>query len=278
MVEGVARNRVGPVRGVLLVTGGTGLLGRRLVRQAAGRGWTVLAPTRHELDLRRPGTVTEVVAAARPAVVIHTAYAKATQDDLDRVVVAGSAAVARAAAAAGARLLHLSSDTVFSGTLPDDGDGPRPWREDDPTEPVSAYGRAKAGAERRVLDALPSATVVRTSLLLGDPADPGPQELLAADPAATHWSDCHRQPCTATDLAAALLDLLDLEGGPPAGPLHLAGADVVDRAGLAELLTGGPVRRTRSPSGVPRDCRLDLARAAALLPRMPRGVRELLGS
>jgi dTDP-4-dehydrorhamnose reductase len=270
----------------LLVTGGTGLLGRRLVRQAAERGWAVLAPTRHQLDLLRPGTVVDLVAAARPAAVIHTAYAKASQDDLDRVVVAGTEAVARAAAAAGARLVHLSSDTVFSGALPDDGDGPRPWREDDPTDAISAYGRAKDQAERRVLAAVPGATVVRTSLLLGDPDDPGPQELLARDPAATHWADCHRQPCSAADLATALLDLLDLldladqdgdrDGGRVAGPLHLAGADVVDRATLAELIAGGPVRRTSSPPGIPLDTRLDLTRARDLLPRMPRGIRSLL--
>ena len=83
----------------------------------------------------------------RPDVVIHTAYRQ--DGDLARqIVVDGSENVARAAAAVGARLIHLSTDVVF------DGRKGAPYVEEDSPSPCTAYGRAKAEAEARVVAAL----------------------------------------------------------------------------------------------------------------------------
>ena len=79
----------------------------------------------------------------RPEIVIHTAY---LQDGpgAHEITVDGAENVARAAAAVGARLVHLSTDVVF------DGRKGAPYVEDDPLSPVTDYGRAKAEAEGRV--------------------------------------------------------------------------------------------------------------------------------
>lgn len=73
----------------------------------------------------------------------------------------GAQAVARACAQAGAHLLHVSTDFVF------DGQAARPYREDDPAAPLSAYGRSKLEGERLVLAELPGTLMVRSAWLFG---------------------------------------------------------------------------------------------------------------
>ena len=59
--------------------------------------------------------------------------------------------------------MHISTDFVFSGVF--GGDGPSPYEVDDPTGPVSVYGRTKLAGEQAVLAGAPNAHVVRTSWL-----------------------------------------------------------------------------------------------------------------
>ncbi|MFN8123261.1 MAG: sugar nucleotide-binding protein [Thermoleophilia bacterium] len=94
---------------VLLLTGGSGLLGRAV--RAAAEGWRVVAPSHGELDVCDAGAVRAAVADAAPAAVVHCAYAR----DDRAVNVDGAGNVAGAAALAGARLVHMSTDVVFAG-------------------------------------------------------------------------------------------------------------------------------------------------------------------
>jgi dTDP-4-dehydrorhamnose reductase len=240
----------------LHVTGATGYLGSELVR---------LRPdaSTERVEVRDADAVRELVERVRPDVVVHTAY----RQDEDDVNTAGSENVARAAAAVGARLVHLSTDVVF------DGRKGGPYVEDDPVSPVTGYGRAKAEAERRVAAAHPGAVIVRTSLLYGGPA-PSRHELAARDPEATFFTNEIRSPVHVVDLARAVLELAELD---VAGPLHVAGADDVSRAELAELIRGAPVRTRPAPETRPLDCSLDSSRARALLTTRLRGVRDVLG-
>lgn len=263
----------------LLVTGGTGYLGGELLRRAPAVGtWHTREPTARgdwlRLDVRDEPAVRRELLRLRPAAVIHTAY---RQDDRT-VTLDGAAAVAEAAAAVGARLVHVSSDVIFDGTKQG------PYTEEDPPSPITDYGRAKAEAERAVRAAHPDALVVRTSLLYGG-SEPSRHERLAHEAAdgrgdMTFFEDELRSPVLVGELASALLELAGREEG---GILHVAGPDTVSRYEFACLLarvrglSGERIRRGRlEASGVvrPANSALDTSRARGLLRTRLRGVLE----
>jgi dTDP-4-dehydrorhamnose reductase len=260
----------------LLVTGGAGYLGSELCAQAVARGFDVLAtqfraPVPHghavRLDVRDADAVQRVLLRHGPDVVVHTAY---VQED-GPTIVRGSAAVAAAAHRSGARLVHLSSDLVF------DGEQGAPYREDAEPRPVSAYGAAKLEAERIVAGSHREALLVRTSLLYGKP---GPQEALALADGVELFTDEIRCPTLVSELAAALLELAELD---VSGPLHVAASEAVSRYDLGRLLRarqgGDPaeVRGARAPRrGRARNVALDSSRAGGLLETRLRGATEAL--
>jgi dTDP-4-dehydrorhamnose reductase len=254
----------------LMVTGGCGYLGRELVARAAAQGWAVRAtwferpPTEGgdwvRVDVRDEAAFAEAVDGVDA--VVHTAYRQGEREwDIN---VVGSAAVARAARC---RLVHLSTDLVFSG----EHGG---YREEDEPAPVNSYGRSKAEAERRVAAAHPAATIVRTSLIYGG-AEPGPQERLARENR-RFFVDELRSPVQVGDLAEAILELLPLD---VPGPLHLGGADDVSRFDFAVLLGADPAKLEPTRTSVERapNVTLDSSRARGLLSTRLRGVREVLG-
>jgi dTDP-4-dehydrorhamnose reductase len=250
----------------ILVTGGAGYLGAELCEQALGRGLDVVATQQKTkapygnaitLDVRDVDAVHRAFLRTGPDVVVHTAYVL-SGTDLHDVVVRGSCNVAEAAARVGARLLHLSTDLVFDGT------GGAPYRETDEPRPVLDYGAAKAEAERLAAERAPEALLVRTSLLYGKPG--GAQERLAARDDVTFYEDEIRCPTRVDELAAALLELAELD---VSGPLHVAGPDAVSRLEFARFLRGGGdasgLRSAPTPSGRPRDVALDSTKAAGIL-------------
>jgi dTDP-4-dehydrorhamnose reductase len=242
----------------LLVTGAGGYLGSELLRRTDAVGVSSA-----DADIRDPAAVGALFDRLRPRVVIHTAYRR------DDRATTFDGAVNVAAAAAEARLVHLSTDVVF------DGEKGAPYVEEDEPTPLTDYGRAKADAERAVLAEHPGALVVRTSLIYGGP-QPGPQELLAADPDASFFTDEVRCPIQVGDLADALIELAATD---LSGVLHVAGADRLSRHEFAELLAGRAVRAgSTADAGVvrPRDCSLAIDRARGLLRTRLRGAREVL--
>ena len=120
----------------ILVTGGNGQLGNELQR--------ILREGRSEI-----GPIPDAYAGAE---VVAT--------DVDELDVTDADAV-MAAEAAGAKFVQVSTDYVFPGTEPE------PRVEDDPTGPVSAYGRTKLAGEERSLEACSRCFVVRTAWLYG---------------------------------------------------------------------------------------------------------------
>jgi dTDP-4-dehydrorhamnose reductase len=271
----------------LLITGGSGYLGGALLRQAPAAGWAVTG-TRHAsagdgpvLDVRDAESIGRLVARLSPSAIVHTAY-RQSGPEMTEVNVAGSANVARAAAEAGARLIHLSTDFVF------DGETERAYTEDDAPSPVTPYGEAKLEAERRVAAAHPDALLVRTSLLYAGP-ELGPHERLVAEAIAGtadvgFFTDELRCPIAVGDLAAALLELLESD---LCGPLHVAGAETISRYDFAVLVADAagldrsrvrPASSADLPVRRPRNCALDCSRAAAALATRLRGASEVLGT
>ncbi len=273
-----------------LITGGTGYLGSTLIRHARARGIAVAATyhqqtppafpgvTWHFLDLRDPASVHALIAKVRPAVIIHTAF---RQYDPDLMAITGEGAghIAAAAAQAGSRLIHMSSDVIF------DGEKQGRYTEDDPPSPITDYGRAKARAEALVQAHCANAAIVRTSLIYGfNPLDRQSAFALAVargERAEKLFRDELRCPIFVEDLAAALLDLAQREYR---GVIHFAGAETLSRYEWGRLLAQAhgldPDRiasalSADSPVRRPRNCALDISRALQLGYRL-RGAREVL--
>jgi dTDP-4-dehydrorhamnose reductase len=254
----------------VFVTGLGGYLGGELGRLAPARGWEVAGIAGSaQLDVRDAEGVRAAVLTARPDVVVHTAY---RMDDAG-VNVEGTQSVVAAAAAAGARLVHLSTDVVF-------GDGEGLLTEDDPPDPVTAYGASKLEAERACG---PDALIVRTSLLYGGER-PSTHEVAAVEAAdgvrdMAFFTDEVRCPIAVGDLAAAVLELAELD---VTGPLHVAGADALNRLEFARLVVAhhgrdpNTLRGGDGGPGRPKRLALDCSRARALLRTRLRGAREVL--
>lgn len=249
---------------IMLLTGASGFLGRHLVEASEQGAWELLAPSSQVLDVRSRARVADEVGEWKPNVVVHLAYRR----DDRRVIVDGSRHVATAAAAAGARLIHLSTDLVFAGRE-------APYTEADRPDATVDYGRWKAEAEGEVLRAHPGALVIRTSLLYGTEHLGTPQrdvqEVMSGRSTMRFFTDELRCPAHAADVAAAIVVLADRPD--VTGVLHVAGPQAVSRAEFARAIAAwlgfDPARvptTSLAESGQSRPGRvlLDSSRAASL--------------
>jgi dTDP-4-dehydrorhamnose reductase len=189
------------------------MLAQALQRELDARGRRYAAPDRAALDVTEEASVARAFERHRPTLVLNaSAYTKVDlaeqhEAEADRVNGDAVAVLARHCAAAGATLVHFSTDFVFDGTLR------RPYRPDDPTNPLSAYGRSKLKGER-ALHAQPglSYLLVRTSWLYGPGGASFPQAMVTLARQGVPLRVVADQTGTPTfthDLAAATLDLLD---------------------------------------------------------------------
>ncbi len=146
----------------LLVTGANGQVGWELTRSLMPLG-KVIALDRTGCDLARPDTIPDVIRSVRPDVVVNAAaYTAVDQAEVDeelatRVNGAAAGVLAEEARRSGALIVHYSTDYVFDGTKS------APYAEDDPTAPLSAYGRSKLAGELAVRAAGGDHVILRTS-------------------------------------------------------------------------------------------------------------------
>lgn len=273
----------------MLVTGGAGLLGARLVADAPAEvethaTWHLTEPPEgevHQVDLADADATVALIRRLRPDLVIHTAYAT---NDGERAIVAASRNVARSTSDIGAGLVHLSSDVVFDGEH-------GPYDEASRPVPISEYGRHKVVAEALIGEICPGAAIVRTSLITwAEPLDPRSawvaDTLRAGDPL-TLFTDEIRCPVRLDDLSAQLWEIGGLPATDRSGMWHLVGSESFSRFDLGVLIArhqgldpGGIEARSsralRPPR--PRDVRLTTALADAALVTPTRSVRTLFAS
>lgn len=277
----------------ILVTGASGLLGLNFALRYHADHQVVGVVHRNPLrnppfqqltaDLSNPGKLEQVLEETRPQAVLHCA-AMANVDECERnperafqVNSELPAALARAAARHGFRLVHLSTDAVFDGQRGN-------YSEEDTPNPLSVYARSKWLAEQRVLEACPQALVARVNFYGWSLS--GQRSLgeffyynLKEGRPVKGFTDVYFCPLEATQLADLLLRLVE-KGA--AGLYHVVssecqskyafGVSIARRFGLDERLIepvsvaeSGLVAR-RSP-----DLRLRTDKLAAVLGEPPPG-------
>jgi len=292
----------------VLVAGRDGQLARALAPAFAAAGWRVAALGRADgLDLAGPAeAVAAAVRGAAPDLVVNAAAytavdrAEAEPEAAMAVNRDGAAALAAAAAAVGAPLLHVSTDYVF------DGAKGAPYAEHDRPAPLGAYGRSKLEGERAVAAANPRAAVLRTSWVVSAAGANFLRTMLRLAETRDEVSvvaDQRGAPTFAADLAAAIVGmaprLLASPAGDPAfGVFHLGGAPDTTWHGFAEAVFAGaaargarvpalravPTAAYPTPTRRPADSRLDCARLLAVhgiarpdwRPALERALDELL--
>jgi dTDP-4-dehydrorhamnose reductase len=154
----------------LVVTGAKGMLGQALARAASDDGrCPVILISRAEADLACKESRNLILDALKQqgALINAAAYTNVNGAETQRDAAwlgnaVAPAHLARWTAEAAARLVHVSTDYVFRG------DSPRPYREEDPVQPLNAYGRSKLAGELAVSHFHPeNHAIVRTSWLYG---------------------------------------------------------------------------------------------------------------
>ncbi len=156
----------------ILLLGANGQLGQELRRALAPQG-TIVATTRsgalpdgnacEVADFGQPGSLTALLDRVRPTLVVNAAAYTAVdraEDDGDAAFRANAQSpgvLARWCAQAGVPLVHYSTDYVF------DGQGTRPYREDDATAPLGVYGASKLAGEAAIREAGGRHLIFRTA-------------------------------------------------------------------------------------------------------------------
>lgn len=217
----------------MVITGAGGQVGRFLAAQAARQGYGVCALTHREFDITDPAAAVAHVRAddvvVNCAAFTNVDAAEADPDAAYAINAAGPGHIARACAAAGARLIHISTDYVFNGVV--GGQQHRPYEITDPVGPLSVYGRSKLDGELAVHAELPGAHVVRTSWVYtgGSGTDfvAVMRRLAAGEKTIEVVDDQTGSPTYVKDLVAALLEVA--AGRITAPVLHAANAGTASR-------------------------------------------------
>jgi dTDP-4-dehydrorhamnose reductase len=208
----------------LLVTGAAGMLGHRVVADARARGWDVVGIDLPDADLTDPLAAQDVAEEHAPDAIVHCAAftdvdgAEEHEARALAVNADASANIAAAAAMLGARIVAVSTDYVFDGTLTD-----RPYVESDPTAPLGAYGRTKLAGEQAIAGHNPNYAIARTAWLFGLGGKNFPDTMLNAAQSRDEVAvvtDQTGSPTWAGHLSPALLDLA---AGTATGIFHTAG-------------------------------------------------------
>lgn len=225
----------------LLIAGAQGQLARAMIELApSAADVTAFAVGRPALDLTAPASVLNTLADFKPDVIVNAAAytavdkAESEPDAAMALNAEGPARLAEAADRMGAALIHISTDCVFDGAKPE------PYVEDDPTAPLSAYGRSKLAGEAAVRAATARHIILRTSWVFSPYGRNFVRAMLARAGEQDELrvvDDRHGCPTYAPHLADAILGVARAviadPGGARWGTYHAAGAGAATWCRLA---------------------------------------------
>jgi dTDP-4-dehydrorhamnose reductase len=223
-----------------------------------GRAWralfqpnSVFAPSRTQLDLSKPESFEQRLDTfgEKPMAVINAAaYTKVDQAESEEslalaINAQAVGALGRWCARGGIPLVHYSTDYVFSG------EGEKPWREDAPTAPLSAYGRTKLEGERALAASGAKYLIIRTSWVYDEAGKNFLRTMLSLGATRNELNVVADQigaPTYASDLARASLQMLDVAlKAPlfPSGVYHVTNSGETSWHGFAEAIFDEARRR-----------------------------------
>ncbi|MCH6483176.1 dTDP-4-dehydrorhamnose reductase [Pseudoxanthomonas sp. LH2527] len=249
----------------LLLLGANGQVGHELRRSLAPLGEIVATTRSGELpdgarceiaDFDRPETLADLVRRVAPVAVVnaaaYTAVDKAEDDEAAalRANVEAPGILSRACAERGIPFVHYSTDYVF------DGQGSRPYREDDPTTPLGVYGASKVAGEQAVREANGNYLILRTAWAYGSHGNNFLRTMLRLGAERDELRVVADQQGTPTpayliaDTTARLLAMRE----PVRGTLHLTAGGGTTWHGFAEAIIAGAHARgllARAPRVLP---------------------------
>jgi len=268
----------------LVATGTQGQLVRSLNERCLARGVELVTIGRPAVDLTDVAAIARAVEAARGDIVINAAAytavdkAEAEPDLAMSVNCEGARAVARAAAMLGRPVIQISTDYVFSGALD------RPYREEDPVDPLSVYGRTKLAGERAAAAANSRHAIVRTSWVYSPFGQNFVKTMLRLGETRERVSvvaDQWGAPSNALDLADALIGMSAALAQAPDnadlhGVFHMTGGGATNWAEFAQAIFAEAAKRGRgfvtvepiataqypTPAARPANSRLDTSKLA----------------
>ena len=274
----------------LAITGTTGRVGRALATALAA-GHEVIELPRAVFDLADPAAPEKLAdwdfdLLLNPAGLTGLEHCEDDPELAERVNATAPAAMAEICRQRGKRMLHFSTDYVFDGLQP----GLK--GEDDPTHPLSVYGKTKERGERAVIEA--GGTVMRVSWVFGPEKPAFPDTVLdraLAGLEVAAVADKFSLPAYTTDLAGWTAGLIGAScpagifhacNGGPATSWHGMAVEIVAclkaRCGIEipepKALLMNEIAAFRAVR--PRHTAMDTGRLAALLGKAPRDWREAL--
>ncbi len=256
------------VIGPVFIAGATGMLGLALTSLCDELGLLCHPYSEAQLDITDAGAVDAAIArfaercggggacggpgAGGPHAVVINAAAytdvERAEDEEERAFAVndrGARNLAEAAARLRLGLIHVSTDFVFDGTKSG------PYSEQDPPNPLNAYGRSKLAGERSVAAAYPDALVIRTAWVYGPGGNNFPRKILDLARQRDELqvvTDEVGSPTATVDLARGILQLWSLGA---TGLFHLAGAGSCSRYEMAQEVveTAKAVEATKLVAG-----------------------------
>lgn len=143
------------------------MLGKTLQNFLTGKGIPFVSSSKTQADVTNFTELDALCKEIQPTHIFNCAAftaVDAAETELDLAMKINGEApglLGRLAKKYGVRLIHISTDYVFSSTQH------TPFKEEDETNPINAYGRSKLEGERSLIRELPTACIVRTSWVYG---------------------------------------------------------------------------------------------------------------